>query len=163
MIRTCKKCGKEKELSDFVSSRKCKYGKTHECKSCATERRIGYAGSKSEYDRQRYERTKKAFEKLRKENPELYKLRSYIGNDKKRGLSTTIDIDFCVDKMNKPCVYCGNIDSQCNGLDRIDNSIGHTKENCVTCCNLCNMTRGDRWTHEDFLKFIAPSIKKWRE
>lgn len=162
MKRVCKKCGLEKDLDCFLTDKKCKHGKTYECKDCAKERRIKSAGGKSEYDKARYARTKKALDKLRQENPELYKLRSYKSNDKKKGLSTTIDIYFCKIEMNKPCVYCGHIDNPCNGLDRIDNSIGHTKENCIPCCNLCNMTRGDRWSHDNFKMFVAKGIKKWR-
>lgn len=162
MKRVCKKCGEEKPIDDFVTDKKCKFGKTHECKKCAEKRRISRAGSKSEYDKARYERTKRSLVKLRMESPELYKLRAYAGNDKKRGLVTTIDLDFCIVNMNKPCVYCGHIDTPCNGLDRIDNSVGHTHNNCVPCCNLCNMTRGDRWSHEDFKKFISAGIKEWR-
>lgn len=160
--RKCKKCGEIKPLEMFMTDKKCKHGKTHECKSCAIKRRIEKAGSKSEYDKIRYERTKKAIDKLRNDNPELYKIRSYKSNDKKKGLLTTIDIDFCKTEMNKPCVYCGHVDTPCNGLDRIDNSIGHTIDNCVPCCTLCNMTRGDRWSHYDFMKFIAPGIREFR-
>ena len=39
----------------------------------------------------------------------------------------------------KPCVYCGgyNMHSLC-GVDRIDNKRGYTKDNCVSCCGICN-------------------------
>ena len=39
----------------------------------------------------------------------------------------------------KPCVYCG--DTKRIGADRIDNTKGHTKENCVPCCIECNIAR----------------------
>lgn len=162
MKRTCKKCGEEKNIDDFLSDKNCRYGKTHTCKECAKIRRVELAGSKAKYDMERYKRTKKALAKLREENPELYKLRSYKAYDKKRGLETTIDIDFCKSEMRKPCFYCYHVDEACNGLDRIDNSKGHTIENCIPCCTLCNMTRGDRWSHDDFLLFVAPGIIKYR-
>lgn len=53
--------------------------------------------------------------------------------------------------LNNGCYYCG-----CSlfiengiGLDRINNSIGYTKENVLPCCGSCNKTRGDRFTVEE--------------
>ena len=47
-------------------------------------------------------------------------------------------IDWFIDNiMLKPCVYCG--DTKRIGADRIDNTKGHTKENCVQCCIECNI------------------------
>lgn len=37
-----------------------------------------------------------------------------------------------------------------NGLDRVDNSKGHTLSNVVPCCKECNMAKGTR-TREEFL------------
>jgi len=34
MIRTCKKCRKEKPLEDFTANRLCKFGREHSCKAC---------------------------------------------------------------------------------------------------------------------------------
>jgi len=40
-----------------------------------------------------------------------------------------------------------------NGLDRIDNSLPHTKENCVPCCKWCNFSKRERTTAE-FIEWI---------
>lgn len=59
--------------------------------------------------------------------------------------------------MYQPCTYCGNYDrttqdgQQMVGIDRIDNSLGYTKENCQSCCKVCNIMCG-RLTVEQFLK-----------
>lgn len=37
-------------------------------------------------------------------------------------------------------------------LDRKDNSLGYSKKNCVACCDLCNKTRGNKFTYEEFKK-----------
>lgn len=55
----------------------------------------------------------------------------------------------------KECTYCGNtgdnyignksvtnFKTYC-GIDRIDNKIGYTKENCTTCCKYCNWMKRD--------------------
>jgi hypothetical protein len=53
------------------------------------------------------------------------------------------------------CYYCGR--TEWLGLDRIDNTLGHNKKNTVICCELCNMTRGNRFTHEE-MKTIGVAI-----
>lgn len=37
-------------------------------------------------------------------------------------------------------------------LDRKDNSKGYSIKNCVVCCTVCNLTRGNRFTYEQFLE-----------
>jgi len=40
-----------------------------------------------------------------------------------------------------------------NGIDRFDNTLGYTLENCVTCCKYCNIAKADL-TVEEFYKRI---------
>lgn len=40
-----------------------------------------------------------------------------------------------------------------SGLDRVDNSLPHTKENCVACCKTCNYAKRDR-SLGDFYQWI---------
>ena len=63
------------------------------------------------------------------------------------------------------CFYCGVIPSKVrsnkryygefvyNGIDRKDNTKGYTVENCVPCCEFCNMTKNDT-PFEDFIVWI---------
>jgi len=67
---------------------------------------------------------------------------------------------------NKECHYCGaEIDwlgrSSAYYLDRKDNSLGYSKENCVVCCSRCNMAKGNRFTYEEWLS-IGTTIKSWK-
>lgn len=62
--------------------------------------------------------------------------------------------------LQQSCFYCG--DTENIGLDRIDNSIGHCKSNCLPCCALCNLTRGNRYTVEEFKK-IGVIIKQIKD
>ena len=39
------------------------------------------------------------------------------------------------------CHYCGKKGP--NGTDRVDNSKGYMKTNCVPCCKHCNYVKGD--------------------
>jgi len=50
-------------------------------------------------------------------------------------------------------------------LDRKDNSLGYTKENCVVCCPICNHIKGKMLTCEEMLKIgpLIGEIRKTRE
>lgn len=61
----------------------------------------------------------------------------------------------------KPCTYCRE-PIETIGLDRIDNSKGYTVSNIVSCCTLCNITRGDRFTHQEMKDYIGPTIARIR-
>ena len=69
------------------------------------------------------------------------------------------------------CVYCGGeilwVDygisrqkRQRYNLDRKDNLLGYTKENCVVCCKRCNYVKGAIFTYEQMLQ-IGALIKTW--
>jgi hypothetical protein len=47
-------------------------------------------------------------------------------------------------------------------LDRTDNSIGYTKENCVVCCKRCNFGKGTDFTHDEW-KQLGAVIRTWKE
>lgn len=65
-----------------------------------------------------------------------------------------------------PCFYCGSQPKKrivrsfhgglivYNGLDRIDNTLGYTLENVVTCCTICNRAKRDM-SYIDFNEWIA--------
>ncbi len=53
------------------------------------------------------------------------------------------------------CRYCEATDQL--GLDRIDNSNGHTKENTVVACGTCNTMRGAAYTVEE-MEVIKPLL-----
>ena len=78
---------------------------------------------------------------------------------KQSGLSGISVWEF-VDLIKKgKCYYCGSKKEL--GFDRVDNKKGHSLDNYVICCHLCNMTRGDRFTVEQMLK-IGQTIKEIR-
>jgi len=84
-----------------------------------------------------------------------YKYRKF---DKDRGYKTVnVDVNKFRDILkNGECYYCGKKSEI--GFDRIDNSKGHTIGNVVLACNICNMTRGNRFTVEQ-MKKIGELIK----
>jgi hypothetical protein len=82
----------------------------------------------------------------------------------KRNLKFSISFDnFCL-LAKKSCFYCGkepyiehfayhrtryskgkSFDESglFNGIDRLNNSLGYEKENCVSCCKICNSMKSD--------------------
>ncbi len=49
-----------------------------------------------------------------------------------------------------------------NGLDRMDNTLGHTKENCVPCCKYCNYAKREQ-TQEEFKLWLVRIYKHFIE
>jgi len=56
----------------------------------------------------------------------------------------------------KPSNLCKNKNSEIyyNGLDRVDNNIGHFINNCVTCCKYCNIMKNN-YHLDDFKNWIT--------
>lgn len=77
----------------------------------------------------------------------------YRYNATRRGLSWELTEVQFRDLVAQTCHYCGAGPSQkCEhprgngayiytGIDRIDNDLGYTKVNCVTCCRTCNLAK----------------------
>ena len=54
------------------------------------------------------------------------------------------------------CYLCGknNSDSHKNGIDRMDNDIGYTKDNCKPCCGTCNYLKNSYIMNELLTKLV---------
>lgn len=71
-----------------------------------------------------------------------------------------------------PCHYCGEVldwvkynvkfsKNQGHHLDRKDNTLGYSKENCVVCCPRCNRAKSNHFTYEEWVQ-IGALIKSWK-
>lgn len=70
----------------------------------------------------------------------LHDLKRY---DRRHGLVCDLTRDVIERLISEGCQYCeAERDEIRIGLDRIDNSQGHTKNNVVPCCTRCNLVRG---------------------
>ena len=81
-------------------------------------------------------------------------LGGYNQRDKERGFDISLNVDAkWIEKniLTQQCVYCGESDWQKLGVDRVDNTKGHTPENCLCACGKCNAERGDRYSVEEFV------------
>ena len=72
---------------------------------------------------------------------------------KKRNLEFLLTKEEAHLLFNAPCYYCGK--QYCLGIDRLNNSMGYTKENSVPCCGCCNKMKMDLT-----LPFFIQQIKK---
>jgi hypothetical protein len=67
----------------------------------------------------------------------------YKTSAKTKRLEFTLSMGQFSELVKMPCYYCGIIQEKgFNGLDRLDSSAHYTVENCVSCCEMCNMMKG---------------------
>lgn len=97
-------------------------------------------------------------------------LRSYQQNAQTRGHSWEVTGEEFNRLAAMDCHYCGTPPSMItkgslrggdyvyNGLDRIDNSLGYTLGNVLTCCKICNHAKVDM-PYDDFLAWIAQLVE----
>lgn len=79
---------------------------------------------------------------------------------KRRKLAVSITRKQVYKMFSEQCVYCGTTDSRrtypnskwsgrtiayamCNGIDRLDNTIGYVNGNVATCCARCNKAKSN--------------------
>jgi hypothetical protein len=97
--------------------------------------------------------------------------RSYKNNAIKRNYSFELHEEEFRSLIIQNCHYCGSPPSSLkkdyhrpegsylsNGIDRVDNSIGYEKTNCVPCCVICNRAK-DIMTVEEFKTWIKKVAK----
>lgn len=87
---------------------------------------------------------------------------------KKRGLDYSLTDEYFVSLIEQPCFYCGSPPSNVrtsdkhiltyNGIDRKNNKIGYTIDNCVPCCKICNFMKRDMST-SDFYSQVEKIYK----
>lgn len=105
-------------------------------------------------------------------------LRDYKNNAKRRGHCFELSEEKFFDLIVSPCRYCKTVGySECkaqrkffldvpfkyNGVDRMDNSMGYTEDNCVTCCGRCNLAKHamsfSDW--KEWTRKISENIDSW--
>jgi hypothetical protein len=122
--RVCTKCGKDFEMF------KTRYGKESLlCTACNA--------NQAKQDDKRRDRLRN-YNHENNQNIQGY-FKAYVSSATKRGYEMNIDFETFSELVVAPCYYCGHhIHQETNGIDRVDNSKGYSKENCVTACWKCN-------------------------
>ena len=134
--RVCAQCGKDYEMF------KTRYGK--ESVTCT-----GCNDNQAKQDKKRKDRVRNYKEENMKNITRYFK--EYITSASKRGYDMNMDYETFSEFVIKSCYYCGHQnEDEVNGIDRVDNSKGYSKENCVTACWKCNRIK-HMYTREFFL------------
>lgn len=81
----------------------------------------------------------------------------YTRNAKKRNIKFELTKEEFYNIKNNVCTYCPKIGP--NGIDRIDNNLGYTTNNCVSCCSKCNRAKGIM-SFSDFKNWIKQVYQK---
>ena|ERR1700676_50660 len=101
----------------------------------------------------------------------LYKRLCRTGKRRDQSTSLTFEefLEFTkIDRCSyclKPIQWSVHVTDGKNGaynLDRLDNSQGYSKDNCIPCCKNCNRIRGNILTHEQ-MKEVGLLIQKWEK
>jgi hypothetical protein len=151
-MKKCRICNIDKEFTEFNVRKDNLSGYRTECRECQS------LNLKKHYKENRLSKLQN--QKIyQTKNHHIKKYREYLKNDiKKFNSSLDFSIDELKERLKDNCFYCGeNISNR--GLDRIDNNKGHLLENTLVCCELCNMTRGSRYSVDEMI-LLGEVIKK---
>ena len=123
----CVNCGKDYEQF------KTRYNKPSRiCKLCNTNNAV--------HDNKRINRIRNYRNERYRIISQFYK--DYILSAKARNYTMNLAFDEFKSLVLSQCHYCHYYkDDEVNGIDRVDNSKGYEKDNCVTCCESCNMMK----------------------
>lgn len=160
-MQVCKKCGEEKECThkNFRINTKGGNRVSSICRACQyKDQKEKHLASTNdiEYLKKRRERGKR----YRESNRDKVLFNNYSRLDKIKGRVSDLTLEDVRRIIQSPCIYCG--DKGDVGLDRIDNSIGHSVENILPCCSVCNKARSDFFSVEEMMTIIGPAIREVR-
>lgn len=156
--KVCATCNIEKSAEEYFT--KVVNGRRYlryECKGCHRDR-FKDTPARKVSDKRRKERANGLL-KIDRQNPEFrskFLLMDIKSSDKKKGLKCELTKQDVSDLITSACAYCHREDIKMT-LDRIDNGKGHTFDNVVACCCLCNYFRRDM--PYDAWIMIAPAFK----
>lgn len=131
--KTCSKCLVLKKESDFGKTSSV-LGLCNICKPCMAERQRLYRLANLERIKIKKRSIKSRFTE-------------YLSGSRKRSLVFELTFEEFEYLVTSKCHYCGQ---DGHGVDRKDNSIGYTLENCLPCCSMCNFMKQD-YTYEDYI------------
>lgn len=114
-----------------------------------------------------HEKTNEYVNTYRKNNPEkqkainekkksnvTYKYTNYSREAINKGRKYDLTLDESRQYFLDNCYYCGNVALEnvtLNGIDRKNNNLDYTLDNCVTSCEMCNVMKGDKLNDEEFI------------
>ena len=152
-MKTCTKCGKSLNESEFNKERGRKDGLRAQCKSCMKEYMAAY------------------FSNSNSSGAILGKFHRLKNSAQTKGITFTIDPHTFVGwyRLQKMvCHYCGSPLTYIKGhkhhlsdktFDRKDPKQGYSLRNIVLCCRRCNMIKGNWFTEEQMLEIASKYLR----
>lgn len=162
MEKKCIGCKESKDLLLFGINPSMKSGRSSRCKECIKEYQSLYYVKNKEYIDKRIKdyyqgHKKEAYNKSLRWNNSIkgkkarssaeYKFVIYRNSAKKKHLVFTLTLEEFRKLVSIPCNYCGGTPY---GIDRLDSKMGYVKENCVSCCTMCNWMKNS-YSVEEFV------------
>lgn len=87
----------------------------------------------------------------------------YLQGAKRRRINFELSKEDLINMIMQDCHYCGAKPANVkrtkyttmvkNGIDRKNNDIGYTLDNCVPCCKICNYAKHSL-SYDDFIKYL---------
>lgn len=168
-MKTCTKCKKEKEITEFYKHKGKKDGLKSWCKECHLEdsrkRESKYNETRKKYrneNKEEYREKKKEYYREKKDDilesnkkwRQTFKgrLASYKRSAEQRNIDWLLTEEEFKSFWKNPCSYCGD-DIETIGIDRIDSSKSYEINNCKPCCSECNKIKLDL-SEDRFLSLI---------
>lgn len=160
--------GNKGEENDYKSTLLIHNNKTKSLKEWCNELNLNYCGVRQRYfkgknytssevlfgKRISNKKSIQDFKNLSKQsvrNKASKMISAYKCKDYKKSLNCDLDIDWFIENiLNKNCIYCNS--NLHIGADRLNNSLGHLKNNIVPCCYKCNTIRNNFFTFEEMKK-----------
>jgi hypothetical protein len=100
-----------------------------------------------------YETYNKVEQNRASKDPLLRKLYDYKSSASKRNINWNLTDKEAMEYFKNKCHYCTKLVGY-NGIDRIDSKKNYSKENCVSCCKLCNIMKSN-YNLQKFLEMIT--------
>lgn len=88
-----------------------------------------------------------------------------IYDAKSRNLPVMLTIEEYENLIKLPCYLCGELvvsEHGGHGIDRIDNSMGYTMDNCRSCCGICNRMKR-HFSIDDFIIKIKKILQNYNK
>ena len=126
--KICIKCNIDKPLSEFSTDSNYN-GNISKCNSCRSKCK--------KIDDKRCNR----YDKKKSLVNNYYEIKR---SAEKRNIDFNLDKNYVEKLVISECFYCGSKSEKefLNGIDRLNSTIGYTEDNCISCCNTCNIIKG---------------------
>lgn len=170
MGKKCNFCGKNENDGSKFDFKKTK------CNECVYKYQREYMRKHEHARKKKYQREKDRIknmseeDKMRKKNiNKIWRktLKQRFNRCKKLAISRNIDFQLNIEEFSKfansACIYCKNIlcpiSEIGSNIDRINNSLGYTINNVVSCCKVCNGIKSDILSMEETIEVISLILK----